>query len=245
MKTLTENEFFEQFMKISRNLTYSEIRMLYLIITEPHTIDIPQELFAKRIHAHRRTINIGLKKLRRHGYISETSSPDEIEMVNNIFGDDDNAISSYEKVTARKVVINSFNEYYPQNKKDFVVNEDFFHFTIGDIRLPPNYRGNKSFIIDTIKESYPEIRFYRDLTKSAYSIVNHYYISRMVNAEIIKATKDKFYGIKTEPLLRKISDNFSIEMDEALKIIKTEFPKIRITEKRIYMRRSYRGRGRK
>lgn len=66
----------------------------------------------------------------------------------------------------------------------------------------------------------------------------------MVNVEIIKATNDRFYGIKTEPLLRKMTENFSIEMDEALKIIKKEFPKIRITEKRIYMRRSFQGKGR-
>lgn len=82
------------------------------------------------------------------------------------------------------------------------------------------------------------------MTKSAYNNDNHYSITRMVNVEIIKATNDRFYGIKTEPLLRKMTENFSIEMDEALKIIKKEFPKIRITEKRIYMRRSFQGKGR-
>jgi hypothetical protein len=243
MKTITENEFFDKFMKISQDLTYSEVRMLYLIITEPSIIDIPQELFAKRIQTHRRTINIGLKKLRKLNYISEVSSPEESEVVNNVLGKDDNAILLHEKVNAKKVVINSFNDYSPINKKNFIVNEDYFHFTIGDIRLPLKFRHDKTFVIDTIKEIYPEIRFYFELKESAYTNVNHYYINRMVNSEIKKATNDRFYGIKTEPLLRKISENFSIEMDEALKIIKTEFPKIRITEKRIYMRRSYKGKG--
>jgi len=236
MKTISNNEFFEKFMKISQDLTYSEVRMLYLIITEPSILDIPQELFAKRIQAHRRTINIGLKKLRKLHYIRETSYPDGNDMSN-----DEIAILSYEKVTAKKVVINSFNEYYPKHKKDFVVNEDFFHFTIGDIRLPEMYRHNKSFITETIRECFPEIRFYFDLNKSAYNNESHYYITRMVSAEIIKATNERYDRIKTEPLLRKISENLSIEMDEILKIIKTEFPKIKITEKRIYIRRSYHG----
>ncbi len=240
MKTISEQEFFGEFMKISQDLTYSEVRMLYLIITDPSILEMPQELFAKRIQAHRRTINIGLKKLRKLHYIPEATSPDENEMVNNVL--DDNAILSHERVTAKKVVINSFNEYYPNNKKDFKVNEDYFHSIIGDIRLPEKYRRSKSFITETIRESYPEIRFYRDLRKSAYKDDNHYYITRMVNAEIVKATNDRFYGIKTEPLLLKISENFSVERDEALKIIKKEFPKIRITERRIYMRRSYHGR---
>lgn len=243
MKTITENEFLEEFMKISQDLTYSEARMLYLIITEPYIIDIPQELFAKRIHAHRRTINIGLKKLRKLNYISEESSPDESEVVNIVLDKDDNAILSHEKVNAKKVVINSFNDYSPINKKDLKVNEDYFYFILGDIKLPLKYRYDKTFVTDTIKEIYPEIRFYFKLKESAYTNVNHYYINRMVNSEIIKATKDRFYGIKTEPLLRKISENFSIEKDEALEIIKTEFPKIRIKEKRIYMRRSYNGKG--
>ena len=243
MNTITENEFFEKFMKISQDLTYSEARMLYLIITDPSILEMPQEIFAKRIQAHRRTINIGLKKLRKLEYISDAPSPHENEMGNNVL--DDDAILSYEKVTAKKVVINSFNEYYPKNKKDFVVNEDYFHSIIGDIRLPEKYRRSKSFITETIRESYPEIRFYRDLRKSAYKDDNHYYITRMVNAEIVKATNDWLYGIKTEPLLRKINENFSIERDEALEMIKTEFPKIRLTERRIYLRRSFQGKGSK
>jgi hypothetical protein len=239
METITEHEFFEKFMKISQDLTYSEVRMLYLIIAEPSIMDMPQESFAKRIKAHRRTINIGLKKLRKLGYIHDISYPDGNAMGTNVM--DDDAILSYEKLTAKKVIINSFNEYYPKNKKDFIVNEDYFHSIIGDIRLPEKYRRNKSFITETIRETYPDIRFYRDLTKSAYNNETHYYIARMVNAEIIKATNDLLYGIKTEPLLRKMTENFSIEMDEALKIIKKEFPKIRIEVKRIYMRRSFKG----
>ncbi len=73
MKTINLDEFSSKFMEISENLTLSELRMLYLLISNPDVIKISQQMFANKIGAHRRTINIGYKKLLKHGYIS---SPD-------------------------------------------------------------------------------------------------------------------------------------------------------------------------
>ena len=70
MKTINLNEFTSDFMEISKNLTSTEMRMLYLLITRPDVIKISQESFAKEIGAHRRTINIGYKKLMKNGYIN-------------------------------------------------------------------------------------------------------------------------------------------------------------------------------
>lgn len=70
MKTINLNEFTSDFLEISKNLTLTEMRMLYLLITRPDVIKISQESFAKEIGAHRRTINIGYKKLMKNGYIN-------------------------------------------------------------------------------------------------------------------------------------------------------------------------------
>jgi hypothetical protein len=77
MNTIDLQEFTENFMEISNRLTNAEIRMLYLLITEPDVIKLSQQEFADKIGTHRRTINIGLKKLLEHKYISDI---DEIEL---------------------------------------------------------------------------------------------------------------------------------------------------------------------
>jgi hypothetical protein len=64
-------------MEISENLTSSEMRMLYLLITRPDVINISQQAFANEIGAHRRTINIGYKKLLKNGYINIQDIPDQ------------------------------------------------------------------------------------------------------------------------------------------------------------------------
>jgi len=64
-------------MEISKNLTSSEMRMLYLLITKPDVIKISQQAFANEIGTHRRTINIGYKKLLKNGYINIQDFPNQ------------------------------------------------------------------------------------------------------------------------------------------------------------------------
>lgn len=238
-RTLTEKEFFAGFMNISQDLTYAEVRMLYLLITEPDIIELPQQIFADRIQAHRRTISIGLKKLRKLSYIHDSKFAEDKDMVNKELGSDDIAILKHEKATAKRVIISSFEDYYSNNKKSFTVNEDFYSFILGDIKLPSKYRHNKSFVTETIKETYPEIRFHFDLKQSNTKDGNRYDIIRLVNSEIMRARQHKFYRFDIENLLQTIYRNFSIEEKEALNIIKSAFPKITITDKRIRIRKPY------
>jgi hypothetical protein len=176
MLTITEKEFFERFMIISQDLTYAEVRMLYLLIAEPDIIELSQQVFANRIQAHRRTINIGLKKLRKLKYIGDSFYEEENNEVINNGNIDSNAILKHEELAAKKTIIRSFENYYTINKKSFIIYEDFYSFVLGDIRLPPIYRLNKAFITETIRESYPEVRFYFDQKKSSYKDDNHYNI---------------------------------------------------------------------
>ena len=77
MKTISLKEFTNKFMAISDNLTRAEIRLLYLLITEPSVIKISHKSIADRIKTDRRTIWIGLKNLNEHKYISDINITNE------------------------------------------------------------------------------------------------------------------------------------------------------------------------
>jgi hypothetical protein len=81
MKTISLEEFTANFMEISKNLTSSEMRMLYLLITKQEVMKISQQSFADEIGAHRRTINIGYKKLMKNGYIDTLDVPNQDKVV--------------------------------------------------------------------------------------------------------------------------------------------------------------------
>jgi hypothetical protein len=238
MKTITEEEFLNRFLKISNELTYAEICMLYLLITEPYIVELSQQKFADRINSHRRTINIGMKKLKELKYISASSSSKETEVVDDKIIDD-NIILKSEKETAEQVVINSIKKYYPINKKDFIINEDFFSCIIGDMTLSEKYRNDKSFVIRVVRREFPKVSFYFEHNLSSYKDYSHYYVVNTINSAIIKAKKVNVYRIKLKNILIKMNDNFSIKEEEALKIIKKEFPRVRLSNGYISIRQPY------
>ena len=241
MKIITESQFFSDFMKISHELTTSEIRMLYLLIAEPYIIEFPQQVFADRIQTHRRTINIGFRKLKALHYVKDDIIPQDEELESEVIAGDD-AILEQERTTAIKVIINAFEDYYKINKKDFTINEDYYSFVMGDNRISLRLRNDKHFITNTLRVKYPEIKFYFDLKKSDYEN-GHFYMLRLFNHEVIRARNNWSYAINTKDLVQKIYDYCSVEKDESLAIIKSAFPKIRISERRISLRKPWKGKG--
>ena len=91
MKTIDLKEFTENFIKISSTLTIAEIQMLYLFITEPSMINLSQQNIADRIGSDRRTVNIGVKKLKQKGYVSD------MNIASEQLRDSDNNITHVEK----------------------------------------------------------------------------------------------------------------------------------------------------
>jgi hypothetical protein len=77
MKTINLKEFTDSFMAISNNLTHAELRMLYLLITEPDVIKLSQQKFAEKIGTNRRTIWLGIEKLKKLNYISAIKTTDD------------------------------------------------------------------------------------------------------------------------------------------------------------------------
>ena len=238
MQTIDERRFFRKFITISEELTYAEIRMLYLLITEPTIAELPQHEFAERIQAHRRTINIGLKKLKRLNYIYDDNLGKGKEEAKEL-GIDNDMFQKQEEETAKKVIINSIPDYYKIKKRNFIVNEDFFSFILGDIRIPMKYRHSRIFVRDTIKDKYPKILFYSEQKQSDYKDESHYYIVSRVNADIKTAKDNRSYRIKIDELLVNALNNFSVEEDEVDRIIKLYFPKVRITNKGISLRKPF------
>ena len=81
MKTIELQDFANDFMQISNNLTLSEIKMLYLLITDKDTRYYTQQEFAEEIGTNRRTINLGFKKLLKYKYIYDIYKADSYTWV--------------------------------------------------------------------------------------------------------------------------------------------------------------------
>lgn len=230
-------------MKISHDLTSAELRMLYLLITEPEIIEISQKEFGNKINAHRRTINIGLKKLKEYKLIRDI---DFNKRGKNIADHQtyhgEKIVSMREETQAKKFIIDSFKKfYYPINKRHFIVNEDFYSLILGDFKLHENLRYKKEFITKTILEEYPKCLFHfkKDISTHVsdidYNIIHH------VNREIIKARKYNRYYINKAKLLTDVYNNYSIIEEDTIKGIKKFFPKLVIVKNRIRIHKPYKG----
>jgi hypothetical protein len=231
METISLQEFTFKFIDISKNLTNAELRMLYLLITEVDNRKLTQQEFAMKVMTDRRTINIGLKKLKGNGYIHE----DDIKDVHQVDIENTNPNKEIENATkkevgrAKKLILKLFVYYYQFSKnKVIVVNEDFYTHVLGNLNLPKDLKIKKEFITETIKNSFPKAVFYFKKDKASYVSENHYNINSRINFEISKARKTKSYSIKIDKLLEHLFDNFQIREDEVLQVIREDFRKLRI-----------------
>jgi hypothetical protein len=163
MKTITLAEFTSNFMEISKNLTSSEIRMLYLLITKPDVIKISQQAFADEIGAHRRTINIGYKKLLKNGYINnlnfikqhqvyiDTNITNEQVEANNFISTDinsntpnnrsitDNKIEKENNERITKNANSSYNNLGTEETKELVTSSILYEKFLQDILVNKQY----------------------------------------------------------------------------------------------------------
>ncbi len=243
MKTISMNQFTYSFMVISKKLTLAELRLLYLLITEPVSIELSQLDLAKKIEVNRRTINIGVKKLKELALISEVYLADNdknIKYYQIVHGK--KVVSERELTQARKHVIDSFKKfYYSLSEESIVVNEDFFSSIIGDWRLPENLRYNKDFIQKTVKVAFPKCDFHNKQTKSSIDSENSYKIIRYINNKISIARKVKRYHLDKDNLFKLLWDNYSIDEETILLVIKTNFPRLKIVKNRIRIPKPWKG----
>jgi hypothetical protein len=235
MRTISLNEFTYDFMDISKKLTYAEIRMLYLLITEPEVRNITQQDFANKIETDRRTINIGLKNLRRFNYLSGINfnhikiDADKLKYPDNKLEEVYKDVPTNEIVKNMKFIIGSYIDYYPDKKPhEIVVNEDFFNYVFGDKRLHMKLKYNKEFIIKTISERFPECMFCFNRTKDSYESESHYQIVYELNNQIVISRKHKRNKLNIVSLIAYLEEKHSIMEHQVLKVIKEDFPNIRI-----------------
>lgn len=146
---ITLNDFTNNFMGISNNLTISELRMLYLLITEPNVKNITQEEFGDKIGADRRTIISGNKKLLRYGYITGKNRPQKQRMKseNNFTIQKSNSKNNLEnnnEIVTEEVTIKE------QPQADIFLNQDY-----NDL-IAKFYISKDKNIIMHLFEIYPE-----------------------------------------------------------------------------------------
>jgi len=233
---MTLKDFALNFMVISKNLTHAELRMLYLLITEPEVKRLSQQDFGYKILKNRRTINIGLKKLQRLGYIMVAHTCSSIVDIDRkrqkvLFIDE---IPKNEVEKAKEFITKTLNAYYHiPYKKDFVVNEDFYSIILRDWKLDNRLENKKEFITSTIRESYPYCKFHFEQNSSDFISEEHYSINRRINFEIRQARESKTYHIKLDKLNEFFYDNYRIVDSEVLRVLRKDFRNLIIAKNRI------------
>lgn len=227
MKAITKGDFFNSFFLLSKRLTIAELRLLYILITEPDSIDLSQQEIADKIGTHRRTVNIGLKTLKELGYISNVHFDEE---ENNIIeygkeGDTKNEITTMDFNYAKKTIREKFVQYYrPEKNRKIIVNEDFFSHLLGDKRFHEDLRKNKEFLTKSIKEGCPKCKFPSNLKPTDFESERHFQIIHYINKEIREARKFNRYYLDKDNLLLFLKENYYITEEDSIKLIRQYFP---------------------
>lgn len=239
MRTITLKDFTDDFIEISKKLTHSELRMLYLLITEPQVVKLTQSEFAERISTDRRTINLGYKELRENNLIL-FSEP--------IIGEGDQRkkviyLEDYPSDVLRKALasmVSRFIDYYhPSGKKSIVINEDFYTYMLREWALDNRLENKKALINKTIKEHYPYIRFYTEQKPSDFPTEAWYNANRHINFSISDTRVSKIYQVKLDTLFDFLHEHYSLSEEEVLQIIKSDFPNLIIKGNRLVVPRHY------
>lgn len=239
MRTITLKDFTDDFMEISKKLTHSELRMLYLLITEPQVVKLTQSEFAERISTDRRTINLGYKKLRDCNLILYSESViDKGDQRKTVIYLEDFSSGVLKK--ALESIVRGFKDYYhPSDNKSIVINEDFYSYMLREWVLDNRLENKRSLINKTIKEHYPNIRFYGEQKSSDFSSEAWYNANRYINSSISTARASKTYHIKLDTLFDSLIEHYSLSEDEVLQIIRTDFPNLIIKGNRVIVPKHY------
>jgi hypothetical protein len=244
MRTIPKSDFTFFFMSISKKLTLAELRLLYLLITEPTIIELPQQEIADKIGANRRTVNIGLKKLKHQNFIWDLNVEDrEKKMANyQAYTKQDESVMDKQILRAKQLVTESYMHNYHHDKPgEIIVNEDFFSSILGDFRLPQMIRYNKDFITNTLAELYPKCKFYFKQRKSSYRSEVYYNIIHSLNYELLKARSFNRYFIERADIMETITNKNPINEMEVLKVIRKDFPLVVIAKNRLRIPKPWTG----
>ena len=243
MITISPNDFYKEFLKISQNLTMTELQMLYILINEPEVIELQQQTFADRLGTHRRTINLGLKKLKQLNLIYDISIEERnSKATQRLIESGKKRLTAFEIQQAKRFIIDSLNKYYhPYEKKSTIINADFYGSIFGDFRLPRIFRYNRNFVTETIAEEYPNCKFHVKQRANSYSSENYYNIARTVNNEITKSSYHLRAAMKRDKILQDIFERYSIDEEEAIQVIKKEFPKLKFYKNKIIAPKPWKG----
>jgi hypothetical protein len=244
MKTIDLKEFTDNFMETSYNLTPCEIRMLYLLITEPNVIKLSRQKFADKIGTHRRTIYLGLLKLLKHEYISDViiTHRNVIEydntIISNQIGKSDKNITLTDEEKAKKYILFVMKQLYKYDNKNVLIDENIYHMLIGSAELPVDYKFNRKFITKTIKENYAGCRFHWQKDKTPLSSEERIKIIEHINEEIRIASKFNNHQIDKKRLLLDIKNCLSINKEKGLQVIQEDFPNLTIVGNQIKIPKS-------
>lgn len=200
MRTINLKEFTKKYMEISNNLTHAEIQILYLLITEKDVINLSQQMFANKVGTHRRTINIGFKKLLKYKYVSDIN----ITHIQNSDGDkyitQGQVNSDGDKNIAQSQVLIDDDKNITPNLNDAGdINITAIKIEGSDINITQTAEEKaKRFVLHEVDRFY----FKPDKTKKLYVGENFYH-------NILKETElPKGYIVNRKFITKTIQENY-------------------------------------
>lgn len=242
MKTIRKSDFTFFFWGISEKLTLAELRLLYLLIIEPDIMELPQQEIAVILNTHRRTVNIGLKNLKKYGFIKDEISIKNLADLPNFLLDEKDKLelNNEELNKAKEFILELFLKYYRPNKtENIIVNEDFFMHILGDYRLHSSVRYTRAFIQNIIMEAFPKTACY--LKSDLNSSGRRQKILSYLNLKLVQSQINKHYSFNRGKFINDLQQKFSLQEEEALRLIRTDFPVIVISKDRLRIPKPWRG----
>ena len=201
MYTISKKKFMSDFIGISNKLTKSEIQFLYLLVTHPDLHNKTQGELADILDVNRRTIVIGMKKLKQYGFVSDNNITRQSGHSVNLMRRSDEENDSHDEITKQKkpfdfleVIkcntpseLKKFFDDYPDDRVE-ILWEFRFSLNMKYERLAATYG-----LTDEFKKIMLAERYKKDLAANKpdefwdYNSIERRYMSRIQKGHIKKA----------------------------------------------------------
>ncbi len=236
MKTIELSEFTADYLTISSNLTRSECRLLYIYITDSDVINLSQSRIAVRIGVDRRTIIIGIKKLKQFGYVSDINITIPENSRKMTHSNSDSGIKKTDREKAEEFIIQAFTSRCKPNRYGRkIVGRELYDHVIGISDLAYEFRLNREFLTETIKENFPEWTFYWQKDKTQLIPKERENIRSTIKDYVRILNKKNNRNSFPRKILKDIVESNDTSKEKVLKVIEEEFPNLVMDDKKIWL----------
>ena len=136
----------------------------------------------------------------------------------------DNIPPINKEVEVKDLIKESIKAHYnPKSNERFLVKSDFYYDFIARNNIVPDHLRTRKFLTKTIKETYPNCRFYWQPDKSPLSKEERDILINSINEEIRIASKTRETRFNKTKFLKDHKRHTSIDKDKILQVLEENF----------------------